>query len=444
MGKNRKRDKARILLRPVFLAVLLAALFGCESRVAQTPSGKTGTVSEEPAEQEYEFEGTIAEISGTGGTVKADEGSLIRRSGELVRVSLESVSEAKVGDRVRVVYSGGVMETAPLQLGKQLSIEILEAEEENSLSGVGMTLIGADRTGARLELSNETDLELLYGDEYGLQVWEDGAWKDVPWVIENAGFSEIAYRIPKREPVSLSIDWEWLYGTLEPGHYRLVKEITDFRGTGDDTNYRFAAEFELGEEAETAGTLQEEPRAAQEAPEAAQKALEAAQGASEASQKAPEESVTSESGILQEPPALGLQDALSSTWKTFEVTSGNYTWYTRTENAGEMSGITACGSAPMDAGSERTPLDLPSYNRIDFVPFEASFSVMPDRLTVKEYDAADIGDTEAEAISEMVFEETFFLELRPGCVYVIEAEWNEDGLDRHGFYGSAEYAVICQ
>lgn len=44
------------------------------------------------------------------------------------------------------------------------------------------------------------------------------------------------------------IDFEWLYGKLETGRYRIIKSITDLKGTGDYTDYAFAAEFNIKEE----------------------------------------------------------------------------------------------------------------------------------------------------------------------------------------------------
>jgi len=46
-------------------------------------------------------------------------------------------------------------------------------------------------------------------------------------------------------PYEAVIDFEWLYGKLEPGRYRIVKTVTDFRGTGDYTDYVYTAEFSI-------------------------------------------------------------------------------------------------------------------------------------------------------------------------------------------------------
>ncbi len=58
-------------------------------------------------------------------------------------------------------------------------------------------------------------------------------------------FNSEAYMIQKDSPYEKVINFEWLYGKLEPGRYRIVKTVTDFRGTGDYTNYAYTAEFRI-------------------------------------------------------------------------------------------------------------------------------------------------------------------------------------------------------
>lgn len=69
------------------------------------------------------FSGTVLEIYGDGETalVEPDEGEAIRSSGDRVMVNLtvNTTDQFSVGDRVRVYYYDGVMETFPLQIQTQ-------------------------------------------------------------------------------------------------------------------------------------------------------------------------------------------------------------------------------------------------------------------------------------------------------------------------------------
>ena len=53
--------------------------------------------------------------------------------------------------------------------------------------------------------------------------------------------------IKKDGKTEMKTDWQWLYGTLEPGTYRIVKEVMDFRGPGDFDEKEYSAEFTVGE-----------------------------------------------------------------------------------------------------------------------------------------------------------------------------------------------------
>lgn len=99
--------------------------------------------------------------------------------------------------------------------------------------------------GALITLLNETDKDIQYGEQYYLQVYKDGKWFDVPYIIEDFGFHDIAYLLGKDNPRNLIVDWKWLYGSLEPGEYRIIKDITDFRDTGEYDVYTLAAEFTI-------------------------------------------------------------------------------------------------------------------------------------------------------------------------------------------------------
>ena len=88
--------------------------------------------------------------------------------------------------------------------------------------------------------------ELEFGDDFGLEVLSDGKWKEVPVAIEgNYGFNDIAHIITNGECLEKDLDWEWLYGKLDAGEYRIKKVIHDFRETGDFDKYDVYAYFVL-------------------------------------------------------------------------------------------------------------------------------------------------------------------------------------------------------
>lgn len=89
--------------------------------------------------------------------------------------------------------------------------------------------------------------ELMTGTPYQLQVWKDGQWQEVeetPSEYERAWTSE-AWLITMGGTTEWEVNWEWLYGTLPAGTYRISKTIMDFRGTGDYDERAYYAQFEI-------------------------------------------------------------------------------------------------------------------------------------------------------------------------------------------------------
>lgn len=111
------------------------------------------------------------------------------------------------------------------------------------LEDVTMTVTYATNKGVNLVLMNLSDKNMQCGDDYELQMLKDGEWYRVDYIIDNWAFTAIAYMMPQNEPVNMCVNWKYFHGILPVGQYRIVKEVMDFRGTGDYTTYRLAAEF---------------------------------------------------------------------------------------------------------------------------------------------------------------------------------------------------------
>lgn len=104
----------------------------------------------------------------------------------------------------------------------------------------GLTLVYGQKEG------NPTG-QVQWGEDYRLSVFEEGTWRAVPTIIENAFWDGIAYGFAGDEDLEASISWEWLYGELPAGTYRLEKEFMDFRKTADFDKAMYWVEFEISE-----------------------------------------------------------------------------------------------------------------------------------------------------------------------------------------------------
>ncbi len=74
--------------------------------------------------------------------------------------------------------------------------------------------------------------ELQTGVAYKLETTVDDEWQNVKAKFDNPVWNSFAYGIKKNDITKLEVNWEYLYGELLPGFYRLSKEIMDFREAG--------------------------------------------------------------------------------------------------------------------------------------------------------------------------------------------------------------------
>lgn len=121
-------------------------------------------------------------------------------------------------------------------------------EMVNDFDGVTMIVKKgtATPTGLTVAIKNNADNQCIYGEHFDLEKKINEIWYTVPVTIEGGyGFNDIGYMLSSGEDREWAVDWDWLYGSLEPGEYRIIKDISDFRGTGDYDTYYLAVEFTI-------------------------------------------------------------------------------------------------------------------------------------------------------------------------------------------------------
>ncbi len=121
------------------------------------------------------------------------------------------------------------------------------AYNENNLDGVSMEVVKSTPSRAVLNITNTTDLQIEFGEDYILEKLDKktGEWSQIPVKAEDYGFDSIAYTVPKNKPVTHKVNWRIFYGKQKPGTYRIVKPFHDFRDTRDYTTYTFMTEFKI-------------------------------------------------------------------------------------------------------------------------------------------------------------------------------------------------------
>ena len=82
--------------------------------------------------------------------------------------------------------------------------------------------------------------------KFDIQIRMEGKWYSLDQLYDSIWADE-AYVIPKGETTIITSQWSLMYGKLPEGDYRIVKEVKDFRETGELESYYLATEFEIME-----------------------------------------------------------------------------------------------------------------------------------------------------------------------------------------------------
>lgn len=120
----------------------------------------------------------------------------------------------------------------------------VDTEEPDTVDGLEMTVSYVTPKGISLVFTNNTGKEALFGDDYELQAWEDGAWHEVAYVIDNAAFNAIGYMLTGETPACWKAKWTYCHGILPAGSYRITKSVSVGEGE-ESVEYTLGAEFSV-------------------------------------------------------------------------------------------------------------------------------------------------------------------------------------------------------
>lgn len=112
-----------------------------------------------------------------------------------------------------------------------ISIWLIQSNKQrmNQVAGVSIKIKEGTltNTGGTFIITDTTDKNYSYGEPFRIDKKENGKWKEVPRVIEDAFFNEPAYLPDENNQIIRKINWEWIYGKLQPGTYRFVTNASD-------------------------------------------------------------------------------------------------------------------------------------------------------------------------------------------------------------------------
>lgn len=127
-------------------------------------------------------------------------------------------------------------------------LEPTKHETVNTLDGVTMKVKEetVSTTGLTIKFENSSDKQYIYSEDFLLERKIEGKWYEVPIVLGGPyGFDEPGYEINPEHVSEWTVDWEWLYGSLDAGDYRIIKSVIDVKKPRDFEKQYLAAEFTI-------------------------------------------------------------------------------------------------------------------------------------------------------------------------------------------------------
>lgn len=110
-----------------------------------------------------------------------------------------------------------------------VSMEIMEGTLTKEGASVIITDLNKDKNG--------------FGLYYRIDKKENDEWKPLEIVCDNCAFNEPAYFVDRNNKLVFHMNWKKLYGTLDKGYYRIVKDICV--GEFCESHKYFSVEFKI-------------------------------------------------------------------------------------------------------------------------------------------------------------------------------------------------------
>lgn len=97
-------------------------------------------------------------------------------------------------------------------------------------------------TGATLLLKNNSDKNYSYGNPYSIEIKKDGEWHKINVELN---FTMPAFSLKSGETKEIEVNWEYGYGKLASGTYRIIKGIDYEYEEGKFESFSITAEFTI-------------------------------------------------------------------------------------------------------------------------------------------------------------------------------------------------------
>lgn len=113
-----------------------------------------------------------------------------------------------------------------LLLTTQSYFDKLEESKYNitEVDNVNISISDISLTGATITIKDTNVTPYIYGEWYKIEEEINGKWYELNTKVKDYGFNSKGYEVDENNEIKFIIDWNWLYGELPQGSYRIIKE----------------------------------------------------------------------------------------------------------------------------------------------------------------------------------------------------------------------------
>ena len=128
--------------------------------------------------------------------------------------------------------------------------KVVEHEDWNinlyveDVSSTGLTLV-CEQYGLVPGDNIGSPMELMTGAPYWIEVWNGTQWEMVPAIVEESVWTTEGWLINRNGTTRWDVNWQYLYGELESGTYRIGKNVSKGNRPGEYSHQNFYGVFRI-------------------------------------------------------------------------------------------------------------------------------------------------------------------------------------------------------
>lgn len=128
--------------------------------------------------------------------------------------------------------------------------ELESGVELNELDNVTMSISpeSLTKTSAKIVILDYSGNKYVYGSDYYIDKKVNGVWTRLEYIHDNIAFNSMAYGPDINGRLQFDVNWEYAYGKLKRGKYRIVKSVLiDSEPCDEDgcNHYYISVEFDI-------------------------------------------------------------------------------------------------------------------------------------------------------------------------------------------------------